>query len=126
MKFLLRAICAAALLQLSVIAALAVYPNAVLAIEADFDVATAINTAVTKADHEKIEAFYEQQAKDLDAKVAQHQRMKNAYQHAGHLRQLGVRMRAHCDKLIKNYQIAAAENRQMAKSHHTMADKCPQ
>jgi hypothetical protein len=90
-----------------------------------FDVAAAISTAATKADHEKIAAFYEQQATELDTKVAQHKKMSAAYRHAGKGKHSGIPMDSHCDELIKSYQRAADGNRDLAKSHRDMAAKAP-
>ncbi len=95
------------------------------AADAGFDVAAAISAAATKADHEKIATFYEQQATELEAKIAQHQKMSEAYRNAGAGKHGGISMGAHCDKLLKSYRRAAATNRELAKSHHDMAAKAP-
>ncbi len=126
MAKILRALCAITALQFMVFASPAPHAGSAQATEPDFDVATAIESASTKAEHEKISAYFEREARDFDAKVAQHQRMSKAYQHGGHLRAFGTRMRAHCDKLINIYQVAAMENREMAKSHRHLAEKAPQ
>lgn len=123
MNISLRGLIGAAAIQLCVFAPLGLYSNPVLA-EADFDVATAISSAATKADHQKIAAFYEQQAKDLEAKVAQHQKMSTAYDHIGHGKH--GPMHAHCDKLLKSYKAAAVESHGLAKAHHDMAAQAPQ
>ena len=126
MTKLFRTLSTIAALQLILFVVLGSHAEMALAAEPEFDIAAAISAATTKADHEKIATFYEQQATELDAKIAQHQRMQNAYRHSGALRQHGVQMRAHCDKLIKNYRTAGTENRAMAKSHREMANKAPQ
>ena len=45
-------------------------------VDSGFDVVNAISTATTKADHEKIALYYEQQAKNLESKMELHERMK--------------------------------------------------
>lgn len=87
-----------------------------------FDVATAIGSASTKTDHEKIALYFEREAKDLGMKVALHQRMKKTYQRGGHMRGFNARMRAHCERLIKLYKAAARENHEMSTSHQHMAE----
>ena len=126
MTTILRALCVITALQFMVFALPAAHAGSAQATEPDFDVATAIESGSTKADHEKVSAYFEHEARDFDAKVAQHQRMSKAYQHSGHLRAFGTRMRVHCDKLINIYQVAATENREMAKSHRHLAEKAPQ
>jgi hypothetical protein len=87
---------------------------------AEFDVAAAIGSAATKADHERIAAYYTQQADELDAKIAQHVQMSKAYRHAGTGKHGGIPMDGHCDKLIETYRSAAAANRELAKAHQGM------
>ena len=99
--------------------------GAVSALEPGIDIGEEIESANTKADHEAIAAFYQEEAKRVDEDIARHKRMSAAYQKARHLRQLGVRMRAHCDMLIKNYEDAAVEMREMARAHRDMAAELP-
>ncbi len=99
--------------------------TAVRATESTFDVVAAISTAVTKADHEKIADFYAQEAVDLDAKVAQHQKMSEAYRLAGKGRHSAVSMNTHCEKLLGKYKAAAAESRDLAKAHQDLAIEAP-
>lgn len=47
--------------------------------------------------------------------------MAAAYQGACNLRELGIRMKRHCDRLIKTYEVAAAEIRDMANAHREIA-----
>lgn len=99
--------------------------TAARATDSTFDVVAAISAAVTKADHEKIAAFYAQEAMDLDAKVAQHQKMSQAYRLAGKGRHSAVSMNTHCEKLLGKYKAAAAENRDLAKAHQDLAIAAP-
>ncbi len=126
MTKILRALCAITTLQFMVFALPALHAGSAQATEPDSDVATAIEAASTKADHEKIAAYFETEASDFEAKVAQHRRMSKAYQHSGHLRAFSTRMRAHCAKFIKIYEAAATEIREMSKSHRQLAEKAPQ
>ena len=105
--------------------AFGLYSGAASAIESGIDIEKQIESANTKADHEAIAALYEEEAKGIDADVAQHKRMSAAYQGARQLRELGIRMRKHCDMLIKNYEDAAVGIREMAHAHRDMATKLP-
>jgi hypothetical protein len=126
MTNIFRALCAIAALQFMVFASPAPHAGSAQATEADFDVETPIQSASTKADHEKLAAYFEREASGFDAKTALHQRMKRTYRHGGQLRAFSTRMRAHCDKFIKIDQAAATKNREMAKSQRNLTEKAPQ
>lgn len=97
----------------------------VSALEPGIDIGKEIESANTKADHEAIAAFYQEEAKRIDEDIARHKRMSAAYQKTRHLRQLAVRMKKHCDMLIKNYEDAAVEMREMARAHRDTAAELP-
>ncbi|MBX9608004.1 MAG: hypothetical protein K2Y51_17395 [Gammaproteobacteria bacterium] len=101
------------------------YPGAAIAIEPSEDIGERIEAAATKADHEAIAVFYDEEAKRIDADVARHKRMSAAYKGARSLRQLGLRMKKHCDELIKGYEDLAVETRRMARAHREMATALP-
>ena len=81
-----------------------------------------IESAKTRADHEALAAFYEQEAKTAQAKVEEHKQMAKAYGKIGHLVEKH-NMLQHCDRLVKNYQDAAQENLALAKLHRELAAK---
>ena len=116
---------AAIVLSLLLLGTFGLGAGAVSAIEPGIDIGEEIESANTKADHEAIAAFYQEEAKRIDGDIARHKRMSAAYQRARQLRQLGVRMRKHCDMLIKNYEDAAVEMREMARAHRDMAAELP-
>ena len=78
--------------------------------------------AQTKADHEGIAASYDQEAKALQAKAAEHQQMSKAYAKTGYLKEKH-NLAQHCDSLVKKYQDAAKENLALAKIHREIAIK---
>ncbi len=110
---------------LVLLASFGVSAGEVSATDPGMDIATQIESANTKSDHEAIAAYFEAEAKRIDAEIAGHKRMSAAYHGARQLRRLGVRMRKHCDMLIKNYEAAAVETREMAKIHRDMATQLP-
>jgi hypothetical protein len=77
------------------------------------------------ADHGREAEKYEQEALELDAKAKRHAEMAKHYRaresagskHATALQSLI----AHCERLTRIYAEAAAEAREMAKSHRAMA-----
>lgn len=83
--------------------------------------------AMTKAQHEEMAASYENEAKELEVKIGQHERAAKVYEtmHAGrekqHAGQQGAA--AHCRNLVKSYQGAVRDARELAKHHHMMADE---
>ena len=81
-----------------------------------------IESAKTRADHEALAAFYEQEAKTAQAKVEEHKQMAKAYGKIGHLVEKH-NMLQHCDRLVKNYQDAAQGNLALAKLHRELAAK---
>ena len=84
-----------------------------------------IETAKTRADHEALAAFYEQEAKTAQAKAEEHKEMSKSYSKIGHLVEKHNILQ-HCDRLIKNYQDAAKENLALAKLQRELAAKAKQ
>lgn len=82
-----------------------------------------IQTAKTPADHEKIAAVYEQQARADEAAAANHRRMESLYKGidpTGGGRSSG-QMAAHCKRTADDYSHAAAEHSALAKLHREAA-----
>ena len=84
-----------------------------------------IESAKTRADHEALAAFYEQEAKTAQAKVEEHKQMAKAYGKIGHLVEKH-NMLQHCDRLVKKYKDVAKENLALAKLHRELAAKAKQ
>ena len=88
------------------------------------DMDAMIRNARTKADHEVLATHYEQEAKALQDKAAEHRKMAQAYASSGWPRTRGLT--EHCDVLARGYQDAAKENLALAKEHHELAEKAPE
>jgi len=77
---------------------------------------------ITKSQHEELATAYENEAKELEARVARHEKMGKMYEtmHAGHKHGAGIGHGAlkHCQDLTKNYRDAAANAAELAKMHH--------
>jgi hypothetical protein len=84
-----------------------------------------IESARTKADHEALAAHYEQEAKALQDKAAEHETMAQKYQR-GAYGKTATTMIQHCEFLARTYRGAAKENLELAKEHHELAKAAPQ
>lgn len=86
------------------------------------DMSTAVENAITRADHEGLAAHYEEAAKDMEAKAANHESRLAEYR-----RYRGLNSREaqwlidHCQRLVRLYNEAAVENLRMAESHRQLA-----
>jgi hypothetical protein len=93
---------------------------------AAFDLEKAIQTAKTKADHERIAAYYEQEAAEYEKKAAQHERMGNAYEmYKFPIHQKGhdmAKASAHCQDLARLFRQTAEEYRSLAREHRQLAE----
>lgn len=89
------------------------------------DMDTMIQSATTKADHEALATHYEQEAKALQAKAAEHQKMAQAYGKSGVYSQTKSNLRQHCVVLTSKYQEAANEYLELAKQHRQLAGGAP-
>jgi hypothetical protein len=87
------------------------------------DMDTMIQSATTKADHEALATHYEQEAKALQAKAADHRRMAQAYTQ-GYAR-TKTSLAQHCGQLASTYEQAARENLELAKQHRQLAEEAP-
>jgi hypothetical protein len=77
--------------------------------------------AKTRADHEKIAAYYEAQAAAARADAEIHKRMLESYRKAGGALIEKWHLDHHCTSLIKDYEGAANMNTAMAEAHRKMA-----
>ena len=89
------------------------------------DMDTVIQSATTKADHEALAAHYEQEAKALQDKATEHQKMARAYTGSVYTR-TKTSLAQHCGTLATKYQEAAKENLELAKQHRELAAEVPE
>lgn len=86
------------------------------------DMAQAIQTAQTPADHEALAKHYEATAKEMEAKLQEHKKMYEQYEAQRQTYgKRGLDMEAMCRALIHFYGQAAEKNMEMAESHRKMA-----
>src|SRR5882762_8016264 len=84
-------------------------PASRAAAKAHMDMTKMIETAKTPADHEKLAAMYEQEAKDAHAKAEMHRKMADAYRKQGGAIVSKLHFDEHCDGLVKSFTAAAQE-----------------
>jgi len=80
-----------------------------------------ITMAKTAAEHEKLAAHYEQEAKAAKAKSDEHAKMADAYRKAGGALIEKLHFDQHCDALVKSYTATADEFEALAKAEHEAA-----
>lgn len=90
------------------------------------DMGKAVAAAQTKADHEKLAADFEAQAKAAEAKAADHQAMAEAYKKIDPTLMKGLSggsqaMVRHCEALAKSYKEQAEQYAALAKAERALA-----
>ena len=85
------------------------------------DMPEMIGAAKTSADHEKLAAQYEQEAKTARAKAEEHKMMGDAYRKAGGALIAKLHFDQHCDALSKSYAGQADEFDALAKAEREAA-----
>ncbi len=80
-----------------------------------------ITMAKTQAEHEKLAASYEQEAKAARAKADEHKAMADAYRKAGGALIEKLHFDQHCDSLAKSYASMAEEFEALAKAEREAA-----
>ena len=80
-----------------------------------------ITMAKTAAEHEKLAAHYEQEAKAAKAKSDEHATMADAYRKAGGALIEKLHFDQHCDSLAKSYASMAEELEALAQAEHEAA-----
>jgi len=80
-----------------------------------------ISSAKTSADHEKLAAHYEQEARAARAKADEHKKMADAYRKAGGPLIEKLHFDQHCDALVRSYTATADEFEALAKAEHEAA-----
>jgi len=85
------------------------------------DMTQAIQNAKTPTDHTALAKHYEDTAKEMQAKVDEHQKMLKQYQaESQYYGRQGLDMESMCQGLIRAYEQAAKANMDMADSHRKM------
>lgn len=79
-----------------------------------------IQQAKTRADHEAIAEFYEQEAQTARQQSVAHEKLSKSYIKAGPVRRK-TPLSAHCDTLAKKYMEIVKESEALAKLHREMA-----
>ena len=86
------------------------------------DMTQAVQSAKTRSDHENLAKHYEDAAKDMQAKVAEHRKLLAQYEgNKGLYGKQAASLISHCQGLIRVYEQAAKENLEMVEAHRQMA-----
>ncbi len=87
------------------------------------DMTSAVQNAKTSADHNALAKHYEDAAKEMQAKVREHENLLNEYEIHPYYGKRAQDLKAHCEVLIRSYERAAEANMGMAKIHRQMAEE---
>ena len=88
------------------------------------DMTQALQSARTRGDHESLARHYEDAAKDMQAKAAEHKKLLAQYEANKNLYgKQASSLISHCQGLVRIYEQAAAENMSMVESHRQMASE---
>lgn len=80
--------------------------------------------AKTNFDHIKLAEYYENQAKEMNAKAAEERKLLEEYKsHSEYYGRQGLDFESHHEALLREYEKAAERNAQMAVSHRNMSKK---
>jgi hypothetical protein len=86
------------------------------------DMTQAVQSAKTRGDHESLARHYEDAAKEMQAKAAEHKKLLAQYETNKSLYgKQASSLISHCQGLVRIYEQAAAENMSMVESHRQMA-----
>jgi endonuclease III len=86
------------------------------------DMTQAVQNAESKADHEALAKHYDEAADEMQLKVDEHKKLLSQYESKAYLygRQ-AEDFKAHCQRLVDDYEKVVASNRKMAEMHRGMA-----
>lgn len=85
------------------------------------DMSQAVQNAASKADHEELAKHYEEAAKEMQLKADEHKKLLSHYESKSYrYGRQAQDFKAHCERLINDYEKAAEENLEMAKMHRQM------
>jgi hypothetical protein len=79
-----------------------------------------VETATSAADHNAVAAAYDEEAAELDAKAATHEKLASVYKARGPMKS-GADMVSHCDRIAAGLRESAKLNREIAEHHRAMA-----
>ena len=86
------------------------------------DMTQAVQSAKTGSDHQSLAKHYEDAAKDMQAKAAEHKKLLAQYEANKSLYgKQASSLISHCQGLVRMYEQGAADNMSMAESHRQMA-----
>lgn len=86
------------------------------------EITQAVQNAKTRSDHESLARYFEEAAKDLQAKSAEHKKLLTQYEtNKGLYGKQASSLISHCQGLIRIYEQAAIENLRMVEAHRQMA-----
>lgn len=85
-------------------------------------IANEVATAKSRADHEQIASYYEQEAKAARAKSDEHRQLAAQYKKPGYGNAAPILVQ-HCNYIAAKYRQAAAESLKLAKLHRELAAK---
>jgi len=87
-------------------------------------VSDAEKKAKTNFDHIKLAEYYENQAKEMNAKAEEERKLLEEYKsHSEYYGRQGLDFESHHEALLREYTKAAERNTQMAVSHRNMSRK---
>lgn len=86
------------------------------------DMTQAVQSAKSRGDHESLARHYEDAAKDMQAKAAEHKKLLAQYEaNKGLYGKQASSLISHCQGLVRIYEQAAAENMSMVEAHRQMS-----
>lgn len=88
------------------------------------DMTQAIQAAKTASDHEALAKHYDDEAREMQAKAAEHKKMIAQYEANKTIYgKQAQSLISHCQGLVRVYEQAAADNTSMAESHRQLASE---
>ena len=86
------------------------------------DMTQAVQSARTRSDHENLAKHYQDAAKEMQTKAAEHQKLLARYEaNKNNYGKQASSLISHCQGLVRIYEQAAADNLSMVESHRQMA-----
>lgn len=86
------------------------------------DMSQSVQSARSRSDHESLAKHYDDAAKEMQAKAAEHKKLLAQYEsNKGLYGKQAASLISHCQGLIRVYEQAAKENLAMVEAHRQMA-----
>ena len=82
-----------------------------------------VQDAIASSDHVALVKYYEDQAKEMEAKVQEHKKLLAKYKNSSRYGKPAELLKVHCRRLINNYEQAVAESMSMADIHRQMVQE---